>query len=341
MEEKISVIVPVYKVEKYIDACINSILNQTYTNLEIVLVNDGSPDNCPEIIEDYAKKDSRIKVLHKENGGLSSARNLGIKNATGKYLAFIDSDDTISLNMMEHLHKALVNNKADISVCQVLRVTENEKGEVILPKQENMETAEYTETIYSNADMMKGMLLDSNIGNFVCTKLFKKDLFDGIEFPEGRVYEDAATTYKVVHKAEKIVYINEPLYYYLIGRIGAITTTFTEKKILDSMMAYCGQYEFLIEHYPEIKEYASISWAKMFASAMEKILMNEYNDLWQSEEVKEKYFMFKQSMENISSELLHKFLEPYRLMSVQALNESMETYKIRFNDILTVKNTKK
>lgn len=341
MDEKISVIVPVYKVEKYIDACVKSILNQTYLNLEVILVNDGSPDKCPEIIEEYAKKDNRIKVLHKENGGLSAARNLGIDHATGKYLAFIDSDDTISLNMMEHLHKALIANDADISVCQVLRVTENEKGEIIFPEQKDVEISEYTEKVYSNAEMMKGMLLDSNIGNFVCTKLFKRELFNNIYFPEGRVYEDAATTYKVVHKAEKIVYIDEPLYYYLIGRVGAITTTFTEKKILDSMLAYHGQYEFLLEHYPEIKEYASISWAKMFASAMEKILINGYNDLWQSEQVKEKYMAFKQAMKNISNEKLREFLEPYRLMSVETLNDNMETYKIKFNDILKVKNNNK
>jgi len=338
MEEKISVIVPVYKVEKYIDACINSILNQTYSNIEVILVDDGSPDNCPNIIEEYAKKDNRIKVLHKENGGLSSARNLGIKHATGRYLAFIDSDDTIALNMFEDLYKAMKNNNADISVCQVLRVTENEFGEIIYPKEE---TTIYEETIYSNAEMMKGMLLDANIGNFVCTKLFKKELFEGIEFPEGRVYEDAATTYKLVHKAKKIICINEKLYYYLIGRAGAITASFSEKKILDSMAAYHGQYEFLLKYYPEIKEYASISWAKMFTSAMEKVLLNRYDNLWNSDETQVKYESFKQAMENISNEKLQEFLEPYRYISVILLNHDMETYKHMFNTILYIKNNNK
>ena len=314
MEEKISVIIPVYNVEKYLKKCIDSIINQTYYNLEIIIVDDGSPDNCPTIIDEYAKLDKRVKAIHKQNGGVSSARNLGLKYATGDYIIFIDSDDYLSINMIEKLYKAMINNNADMSVCQILRMQENSNGEMVFL---NDAQEEYKEVIYSTNEMI-----------------------EGIAFPEGKVYEDVATTYKLVHKAKKIVCINDKLYYYLIGRIGATTSSFSEKKILDSMEAYSTQYTFLIQHYPEVKEYSSVGWAKMFASAMEKILMNGYEELWQSEEVRKKYEIFKGAVKNISTEVLHEFLEPYRLMSVILLDKDRETYKHMFNVILDIKSKK-
>ena len=117
--ELISVIVPVYKVEKYLRECVDSILAQTYTNLEIILVDDGSPDNCGKICDEYAQNDSRIKVIHQENGGLSAARNAGLDIATGKYIGFVDSDDYAELNMFEELHKRIIENNADLSICGV------------------------------------------------------------------------------------------------------------------------------------------------------------------------------------------------------------------------------
>ena len=337
MEEKISVIIPVYNVEKYLKKCIDSIINQTYYNLEIIIVDDGSPDNCPTIIDEYAKLDKRVKAIHKQNGGVSSARNLGLKYATGDYIIFIDSDDYLAINMIEKLYKAMINNNADMSVCQILRMQENSNGEMVFL---NDIKEPYKEKIYSTNEMIKGILLDASIGNFVCNKLLKKELIEGITFPEGKVYEDVATTYKLVHKAKKIVCINDKLYYYLIGRIGATTSSFSEKKILDSMEAYSTQYTFLIQHYPEVKEYSSVGWAKMFASAMEKILMNGYEELWQSEEVRKKYEIFKSAVKNISTEVLHEFLEPYRLMSVILLDKDRETYKHMFNVILDIKSKK-
>ena len=121
----ISVIVPIYNVEKYLDRCVDSIINQTYKNLEIILVDDGSPDNCPQMCDDYAKKDSRIKVVHKENGGLSDARNVGMEVATGEYVSFIDSDDYISLDFYETLLETIVDNDSDIVECGVVKFYED------------------------------------------------------------------------------------------------------------------------------------------------------------------------------------------------------------------------
>ena len=125
MQPLISVIVPIYNVEKYLDRCVGSIINQTYKNLEIILVDDGSPDNCPQMCDDYAKKDSRIKVVHKENGGLSDARNAGMKVATGEYVSFIDSDDYISLDFYETLLETIVDNDSDIVECSVVKFYED------------------------------------------------------------------------------------------------------------------------------------------------------------------------------------------------------------------------
>ena len=121
----ISIIIPVYKVEKYLEKCIKSVLDQTYKNLQIILVDDGSPDNCGNICDNYAKIDNRIEVIHKENGGLSDARNVGLKKARGKYIGFVDSDDYVSNEMFENMYNTLVNNNADVSICNFYTVIDN------------------------------------------------------------------------------------------------------------------------------------------------------------------------------------------------------------------------
>ena len=142
MEDLISIIIPVYKVEKYIYKCIDSVLNQTYKNLEIILVDDGSPDKCPEICEEYAKKDNRIKIIHKKNGGLSDARNAGLKVATGKYIGFVDSDDYIEKDMYQVLYNNIIKTNSDISIVNLKEVKENEIIENNVKDEQN--TIEYT-----------------------------------------------------------------------------------------------------------------------------------------------------------------------------------------------------
>lgn len=325
--EKISVIVPIYKVEKYLQACVESITNQTYENLEIILVDDGSPDNCPKMIDEYAKNDKRIKVIHKENGGLSSARNAGLEIATGEYVIFVDSDDSISVNNCKHLYELAKKYGADIVVARNVNVYENEDGKIIKPKEENEKREAQ---VVSKAEILKTMMLDGNVGNFAHTKLFKLGLFNDIRFPNGKVYEDVATTYKLIHNAEKIVYTNEIVYYYLVGRIGAITYNFSEKKILDSLEAYNTQYKFLKENYKEINDYINLIWVRMFTSAMEKIRMNDYEELWNRQDVLEKYDDFVIAMDEVKAETLQKHLEPYRLISAILLRYDRETYKNMF-----------
>ncbi len=330
MDKTISVIVPVYKVEKYIRNCIDSLINQTYTNLEIILVNDGSPDNCPQIIEEYAKKDNRIRVIHKENGGLSSARNIGLKHAKGEYVAFVDSDDTVDLKIYENLYNLINRHSADVAVCEILHVKEQEDGKILFPTSEQVEVVERE---YTRSEMLKQMMVNGNIGNFACTKLFKRELFDDVFFPDGKVYEDVATIYKIIHKANKIVCTSKKLYYYLYGREGAITSSFSEKKIFDSLEAYHSQYKFLSENYKEIKPYINVTWAKMFTSAMEKICMNNYDSLWDTEQVRSKYESFKNAMDELDKDVMYEYLEPYRLISAVLLRHDINTYKLMFNTI--------
>ena len=214
MEEyKISVIVPIYKVEKYLNKCIDSIINQTYKNLEIILVDDGSPDDCGKICDEYAKKDSRIKVIHKENGGLSSARNSGLDIATGNYIGFVDSDDWIDIDMYETMMKYAISQKADIIRCGI-HIHEN--GKIF-------------DEVNSDIDLNKDMdvkikeLIDGGIlQGAAWNKLYKKFFFDDIRYDETIFRnEDSLASYYILKKAKKVIAIKECKYNYLI-RQGSI-----------------------------------------------------------------------------------------------------------------------
>ena len=202
--EKISIIVPIYNVEKYIRLCVDSIINQTYRNIEIILVDDGSPDECPKICDEYVGKDSRIRVIHKVNGGLSDARNAGMKIATGDWLGFVDSDDYIHPKMYEILLNNAKNTNSDLSVCNFDLVKESECCDFSLDGGVR--------------------LIEQPVREFLCNKVFsanswnklyKRQLFDGIEFPVGLLYEDLATTYKIVDRAERVVLSDDKLYAYV------------------------------------------------------------------------------------------------------------------------------
>ena len=209
MDELISVIVPIYNVEKYLEKCVKSIQEQTYKNIEIILVDDGSLDNCGELCEKYALKDPRIKVVHKENGGLSDARNKGIDNATGKYIVFVDSDDYIEINYIELLYKAIRENKAEISQCGIYKVDCNYN---IIEKISYNETSSKSgKQMISETYKNKEHLLENVV---VWNKMYKKELFDKIKFPFGKIHEDEFTTYKIFYQVEEVAVIPECLYNY-------------------------------------------------------------------------------------------------------------------------------
>lgn len=200
----VSIIVPCYKVEQYLPNCIESILHQTYNNWELILVDDGSPDNCGQICDDYAKKNGRIKVVHKQNGGLSSARNAGMQVMTGDYVTFVDSDDFLHKEALHILVEYALKYEAQIVQCNFIRGTETTfpdwKGKEKVSEYDN-------HTVFTQ--------FAAKI--IVCGKLYKRELLEGITMPEGIINEDDWTTWKIYYKAKKIVVTNRPLYYYTVN----------------------------------------------------------------------------------------------------------------------------
>ncbi|MCE5175151.1 MAG: glycosyltransferase [Bacteroidales bacterium] len=203
---KISIIVPVYNVEAYLDRCVQSLLNQTYHNLEIILVDDGSPDNSGKICDRYAEKDTRIRVIHKTNGGLSDARNVGIEMAIGDYLGFVDSDDFIHSEMYETLYLNLINSNADISICSYEKVYD---GKIVANDLRN------EVSVMSNIEAIDHFFtFDSANFNAPWNKLYKTELFAGIKFPKGKTREDEYTIYKLIYKSKRIALSEKVMYYY-------------------------------------------------------------------------------------------------------------------------------
>lgn len=219
--ECISVIVPVYNVEAYLERCIDSILTQTYQNLEIILVDDGATDCSGEMCDEYAAKDERIKVIHKKNGGLSSARNAALDIATGDYIGFVDSDDYIHPKMFEKLYEACKCNEAQISICchYTERVDKLMIEDYIIDEEE----------IFDRDQALSILVQDKGMKNYAWDKLYKAELFKGVRYPEGRNYEDIATTYLLFYKADKLCRIPEYLYYYQI-REDSISGRQTDEK---------------------------------------------------------------------------------------------------------------
>ena len=204
---KVSIIVPVYKVERYLDKCISSIVNQTYTNLEIILVDDGSPDQCPQMCDAWAEKDARIRVIHKKNGGLSDARNAGMAVATGELMTFVDSDDWITPDLYTHLYRRLTEDHSDISACGVQMVWEDGTPPRILTRMGNH--------VLSKEEAMQAIIEESWLKQPVWYKLYKTNLIKDILFPVGKYHEDVFWSYQAVDKANKVSVSDYIGYYYL------------------------------------------------------------------------------------------------------------------------------
>lgn len=242
MGDKISVIVPIYKVEDYLHRCVDSIINQTYANLEIILVDDGSPDNCPMICDEYAKKDSRIRVIHKKNGGLSDARNAGLDIATGEYIMFIDSDDFVDEEMMESMMKNMIDNKVDMVVCNIKYVYEDR--EVVKYNQ--------ADRILDKYEAMEEYLRDGVVQAVAWNKLYKKSLINDMRYKVGKTNEDEFFTYKVVDKTDKVYYNSRPFYNY-IQRDSSIMGKYSINR-LDGVEASYERLNFIKEKYPTLYE---------------------------------------------------------------------------------------
>lgn len=245
----ISVIIPVYKVEKYFDKCIESVINQSYRNLEIILVDDGSPDNCPAMCDAWAKKDSRIKVIHKTNGGLSDARNAGMAAATGELMGFVDSDDWISPDMYQQLHKLMKTDDSDIVACGVEMVWEDETPSRRLTKSGCR--------LLNQEEAMRAIIEESWLKQPVWYKLYKTALIRDIPFPVGKYHEDVFWSYQAVAKAKKVSVIDRVGYYY-VQHNGSIMGESYSLKRLDAIEAKKNRILFIHERFPTLETLTQI-----------------------------------------------------------------------------------
>jgi len=268
-EPLISVIIPVYNVEKYLDRCVDSVVNQTYKNLEIILVDDGSPDKCPQMCDDWAKKDKRIKVIHKENGGLSDARNCALDVMKGQYVCFVDSDDYVKLNYVEFLYNLLKKYNTKISVADNL---------MIYGTGRQVNISNYEEYVATPEGFFEKMLWgDRDLDNGAWTKLYLSSLFEGIRYPVGKLYEDTATTFKLIDKCDRIAVKSEPIYYYMIRKDSITQCSFNNRK-LEIIEATKILTNYIRNKYPKLEDACvrKITWA--YLSTLSQIAMSNYDN---------------------------------------------------------------
>ena len=313
----ISVIVPVYKVEQYLDRCIESIVNQTYRDLEIILVDDGSPDNCPAICDRWSKIDSRIKVIHKENGGVSSARNVGLDNADGEYIGFADSDDYLDPKMFELLLNALVSDGSDISVCSSFAVAEN--GEI-------KTDASAENKVCSQEEAVK--LISYKMNNSLWNKLFRRKVFDGCRFDEGHTFgEDHLILLQALKNTRKVSFINDSLYYY-VQRSNSTTGSKFSERSFDQVFMKDALYDFAKENFPYVADY----YRKLCFTAREnmcrKIILSNCENQY-DEKLKEYFQYMKNEFNAVKSDLSKSETAEYKLIC-----RIKPIYKLVFGKIL-------
>ncbi|MDD5831769.1 MAG: glycosyltransferase, partial [Lachnospira sp.] len=249
MNPLISVIVPIYNVEKYLARCVDSIVNQTYKNLEIILVDDGSPDRCPQMCDDYAKKDSRIKVVHKKNGGLSDARNAGIAVATGEYISFIDSDDYVSDDFFECLLDVMNKENSDIAECSVVKFYEDNRFDEF--------SDDLSVKTYDTQDAMSALIAENPFHQHVWNKLYKTELVKDIPYAVGKLNEDEFWTYRVFGRANKVARINKTMYYYF-QRSSSIMGVGYNIRRLDALEGKANRQKYIENNFPDLSTQAKI-----------------------------------------------------------------------------------
>ena len=268
----ISVILPIYNVEPYLERAVDSIIKQTYRNIEIILVDDGSPDNCGNICDAYAKQDKRIIVIHKENGGLSDARNVGIKKASGKYITLVDSDDYVDDDYVEFLYSLIKNSGADMSICSHTVLYDNG---TILTK------ATHELCVLDKKKVLERILYDDGIDLSAWAKMYDAKLFENVQYPKRRLFEDAATTYLLVDQCRKIAFGSESKYYYMIRSNSITTNNFSSKK-LELITSTQEMTEYIKNKYPDLGNaadrrlmYAYLSTLSQLANCSERHLEEE------------------------------------------------------------------
>ena len=250
--ERISVIVPVYNVEPYLERCFDSVAAQSYQNLEILLIDDGSTDGSGELCEELAERDERVRVIHKKNGGLGSARNTGIRAATGQILSFVDSDDWIEPGMYETLTEIMHREQAGIIACGIQRVTET--GEVSYYNDKLDERC-----VYSVEEALRELPRNERLSNSMCNKLFRRETIEGLSINEQIAYEDNPFTPQCIARAGRVAYTAEPFYCYF-ERQGSISRKRFSIREFDRITADRMRLDFYHENFPQCEDAAAIAY---------------------------------------------------------------------------------
>lgn len=249
MNPLISVIVPIYNVEKYLARCVDSIVNQTYKNLEIILVDDGSSDRCPQMCDNYAQKDSRIKVVHKKNGGLSDARNAGMAVARGEYISFIDSDDYVSDDFFECLLDVMNKENSDIAECSVVKFYEDNRFDEF--------SDDLSVKTYDTQDAMSALIAENPFHQHVWNKLYKTELIKDIPYAVGKLNEDEFWTYQVFGRASKVAKLNKTMYYYFQRNSSIMGIGYNIRR-LDALEGKANRQKYIENNFPELSTQAKI-----------------------------------------------------------------------------------
>ncbi len=324
MNHKISVIVPVYNVKDYLKACVKSIVSQTYENLEIILVDDGATDGCSELCDEIAKTDERILVVHKENGGLSDARNAGMDIATGDFIGFVDSDDSIESDMFEILINNLLKYDADISCCRYTKVWEDGNEE---PVGNDGKVTEYL-----GLDALKEYLYGKTMDPFVVNKLYKAELLNTLNgekrrFIKGVLGEDNPFNIEILKTVNKVVLAGESKYRYLQKRPGAITNSAVSQKKIDSVYFWDSVRKDCSKNYPELEKYALRRQALFYIGLYNTVSRQKS---YESEKTTIRNFLKEQNRNIQKSNICEKVLKLSSALIVYApwlYNIAMKFYK--------------
>ena len=310
--ELISIIVPVYNVEKYLEKCVNSIVNQTYKNLEIILVDDGATDSSGKLCDELAKIDNRIKVYHKENGGLSDARNYGVEKSTGEYIGFVDSDDYIDAEMYEKLYEAIKKENVDVAECNL---------KIIYPDREELFTEQNYYNVCTKQEYLEEYLKIEKIFGSACVRLIKSDIAKKLKFPVGKLYEDTYYAYGLINVADSYVIMDAPYYNYLM-RENSITNARFNPRIFDLIEIVEEFHNTVYENYPGLEEAADCRRMYAYFSVLNSILLEEnYRD---NEYYSEILSYFKR---NYISLLKNKYINRNRKLSVILIKLNIDLYR--------------
>lgn len=316
MNPLISIIVPIYNVEKWLTKCLSSIKKQTYQNIEVLLIDDGSKDNSPQICERYSKTDFRFKYYKKRNGGLSDARNYGIDRANGEYLAFIDSDDYVSVNYIEVLYEQLVSSKAEVAICGFNRV--NEKGYLL----DSINLDVTSKKVLSGDEVITLSFDSENYGwALACAwnKLYKKELFESLRFEKNRYYEDGLIFPFLFKKVKKAVIVHKPLYFYIQRNNSIMHSSMTIKKIKDD-------------------NYSMTRWISLFKNDDNKIYImsiRKYKDWIVSEFVNNKTIINDNNLETFLQSQYRKYTkEQWRLSKRISIKDLIAYFSLKTFSLL-------